>query len=265
MIKGIIALDLDGTLLDAEGKYSLSTRDYLRKKVEEGFTIVLATGRPPRSLLPIYEDIRCNGPVIAYNGTLVYNPKDPCFPRIDRTFSKSAILRIYEKTKTYVDSYMFESADTIYSSPHDPWLGKYFPFEGMKLVEGDIASILKEDVYTALFHCIEPYNAALKTACEEEDGIAWRSWSNCDYSELFIPGMDKGHALSYIIQKLGVPKEDVYAFGDAENDISMLLESGHPYAMEENKVPHLMTMFEKTQGSAKEDGVLRTLQSIFKD
>ena len=64
---------------------------------------------------------------------------------------------------------------------------------------------------------------------------------------------------------MGVSKEDVYAFGDAANDVTMLLESGHPFAMESNKAPEQLKQFEKTQGSAREDGVLRTLQSIFKD
>ena len=265
MIKGIIALDLDGTLLDADGKYSLSTRDYLRKKTSEGYVLVLATGRPPRSLLPVYEDIHSNGPVIAYNGTLVYHPKDPHFPRIDRTFSVDSIKRILTKTKDFVDGCMCESKDTVYSNPHDAWLGRFFPHEGMKEVEGDLCMTLHEDVYTALFHCPTDRMADLEKACLEEEGLAWRSWSNCDYSELFVPGFDKGQALQFIIDALGVAKEDVYAFGDAENDINMLRKAGHAYAMEENKVPHLMSEFEKTQGSARDEGVLRTLRQIFND
>lgn len=265
MIKGIIALDLDGTLLDSEGHYSLSTRDYLRKKTEEGYVIVLATGRPPRSLLPVYKDIRCNGPVIAYNGTLVYHPNDPKFPRFDRSFSKAAILRIVERTHDYVDRYMSESETIVYSDPHDPWLGKYFPHSGMKEIVGDLRETLTENVYTTLFHCPSDKMADLAKACECEEGIGWRSWSNSNYSELYIPGCDKGSALAFIIRALGVKKEDVYAFGDAENDIHMLDQAGHAYAMAENKVPHLMSRFEKTQGSAQEEGVLRTLRSIFND
>lgn len=265
MTEGIIALDLDGTLLDASGKYSVFTRDYLRNLTRRGYTIVLASGRPPRSIMPIYDDIGATGPVIAYNGTLTYHPLDGSFPRIDKSFPCSSIKRIYQKTKDFVDIYMCESIDTIYANKVERPLGLYFPFDEMKVVEGDLAKTMNEDLYTALFRCDEEKMPELQRICEQEKGIRWRSWNNSNYSELFFPGLDKGNALAFIIATMGVNKEDVYAFGDAANDVTMLLESGHPFAMESNKAPEQLKQFEKTQGSAGEDGVLRTLRMLFGD
>ena len=265
MTKGIIALDLDGTLLDASGKYSFATRDYLRELTRRGYTIVLSTGRPPRSIMPIYDDIGCSGPIIAYNGSLVFHPLNQMFPRIDKTFSAASIRRIVQRTSHFVDIYMCESADHIYVNRVEPPLGLYFPFEGMKVIEGNLESTLNEDLYTALFRCPSGRMEELREACDVEEGIAWRSWNNSNYSELYFPGYDKGHAMDFIIRALDVKREDVYAFGDAANDIGMLERAGHAYAMKENKAPHLMERFEKTQGSAQEEGVLRTLRLIFGD
>ena len=264
MNKPLIAVDLDGTLLDASGRYSEATRDYLRRLSSAGFEIVLASGRPYRSIEPIYRDLNLRSPIICYNGALVFHPFDRSFGRINKTFPKESIISIYEKTKGYVDAFMAESPSRIYVNRRDERLGLYFPFEGMDVIEGDYGDILKEDVYTCLFSCPIDHHDLLESVCNQHQGIRWRSWTNSIYSELFIPGANKGSALSFVMDQLGAKKEDVYAFGDASNDIDMLRQAGHPFAMKGCRVPDLMKDFTTTKNSVDEDGVMVELQRLFR-
>lgn len=260
MTKPIIAIDLDGTLLDHEGRYSTKTRDFFRRLNAEGYLVVLSSGRPYRAMKHVYEDLRCNGPVIAYNGAYVFHPYDTSFPVLEEPFAPEQIREVYRKTQGYVRSYMAESRSAVYIDRLDPILSRYFPYEGMTLAEGPLSETVTEKTFTCLFKCPISEFPRLHKDAESVEGIAWRAWHNSEYSELFVPGAHKGTALAYVMKILCVDKEDVFAFGDAENDIPMLEVSGHPYAMKGSKAPELMAHFPKTKNSVDEDGVMESLR-----
>ena len=265
MINALIAIDLDGTLLDAKGTYSPRTRDYLRTLTKRGYAIVLASGRPFRAMERIYEDLHCEAPLIAYNGSYVFQPNDASFRPFEVSFPKESVRRIFDRSRPYAFSFMAESKTRIYIDQDDPFLDRYFPYAGMDVIRGPLSERVDEDVFTMLFSAPLEQSDRLKADCEAEENISWRPWSNSTYSELFIPTAHKGTALDYIAQQLHVAKEDIYAIGDAENDIPMLDAAGHPFAMKNNRVPHLMARFPQTKNSVDEDGVLETLVSLFGD
>ena len=262
MNKPLIAVDLDGTLIDTSGHYSLETRDYFRGLSAKGCVIVLSSGRPYRAMRHIYEDLNLTGPVICYNGQLIFNPHDESFHPVDQRFPKEKIRAICKELKPYVHSFMAESGDKMFVNRVDERLRYYFPYEGTELHIGDLDETLDEDVYTCLFRTFEPELDIFLNAVEKHPGIAWRSWSNETFSELYIPGCDKGSALATVMRCLGIPREDVYAFGDAQNDVSMLELAGHPFAMKGGRVPDQMGRFTETKNPVEEDGVMRTLQEV---
>ncbi len=63
----IIAFDMDGTLLTHKKKISFLTLYYLRKLTKQGHLIVLASGRPSRSLKKYYNQLKLKTPMICYN------------------------------------------------------------------------------------------------------------------------------------------------------------------------------------------------------
>ena len=264
MKKGIIAIDLDGTLLDAGGVYSSRTREYLRRLSAEGYLIVLASGRPYRSMKHIYEDLGCNAPVICYNGSLVFHPLDASFPAFETRFKAGSLRNVLSRCQEYLLSYMAETDQRIFLDKDDLFLSRYFPYTGMEFAYGDGPDVIVEDTFTLLLNCPIGLHPRLKEDCEMEEGIAWRAWSNATYSELYIPSAHKGTALTYIMKQYGIDPKDVYAFGDAENDIPMLDVVGYPYAMKNNRVPSLMNRFPQTKYSVDEDGVLEALSEVIK-
>ena len=71
----LIICDLDGTLLDSSGTISKATIDTIRQaRAERGVQFVLASARPPRTMLPYYRQLELDSPLIAYNGALVFDP-----------------------------------------------------------------------------------------------------------------------------------------------------------------------------------------------
>ena len=71
-----IATDLDGTLLRSDGTVSTRTRAAVMAAEDSGLRFVIATGRPPRWIAPIVEQLGDRGLVICANGAAVYDPAE---------------------------------------------------------------------------------------------------------------------------------------------------------------------------------------------
>lgn len=77
MIK-LIAIDLDGTLLDSDKKISNENIKAIQTATKAGIKIVICTGRPKSGVLPYFEKLGLNDEeyIIMNNGCTVYNTKD---------------------------------------------------------------------------------------------------------------------------------------------------------------------------------------------
>jgi 5-amino-6-(5-phospho-D-ribitylamino)uracil phosphatase len=258
----LIAIDVDGTLLNEEGLLSAKTIEVLHKRQEQGDVIILASGRPWRSLSPIYGEIGLTSPVICYNGALIFDPKKPSFPRLDRRFRKEDIKDIVRKAKPFLLSVMCESEEKAYLDKEDDYLKKYFPYDGIAIEKGSLLDTLDEDPYTAIFHASDKTNEQLRSLVESHEPLRYRHWRGVPYSEAFYAGTDKGSALLYLMAELGFKREDVIAFGDSDNDYQMLEASGHPFAMEGGRSPLLLKEFPHTKKGNDHDGVALALEEF---
>ena len=260
--KPLIVLDVDGTLVGKNCRLNPFTENYLRHLSHLGIMIVLASGRPYRSIAPYYEKLDCFGPVICYNGALCFHPKDKDFPPLRFPFPKEIIRKIALESKGIVTSLMCESEHTIYISRVDHYLDHYFPYEGMKIIKGNIEEILKEDPYTCLLRSSHKRDKELSSICSQYKEISHRHWHASFYSELHIEEANKGACLRYVQDQYGFSKENTYAFGDAENDISMLKEAGYPFAMADSKSSLLKERFPNTEKGASGNGVALMLKKL---
>jgi Cof subfamily protein (haloacid dehalogenase superfamily) len=260
MNKKLLVLDLDGTLLNSQMELTAFSREILAKLISNGHTVILASGRPVRAILPFYQAIGTQAPLIAYNGILVKNPSDPSFPIQERTFSEETIRHYAERMGAKALSFFAEGSQGIFLKTADPFLAHYFPLEGTALHYGEITKTLHGKSYAAVFSSRPENDELLKQIVESEKGIGWRHWSHCLYSEAYFPGVNKGSALAYLLSVLHFAKEDVYAFGDRQNDEEMLSQAGHPFAVFGCKTPTLLEKYPVTEKSNDHDGVALTLQ-----
>lgn len=259
----LIFIDVDGTLVNSQMVLSERTAEVCLRLEQEGHRIVLATGRPWRSLEGYYRKIHCNSPVVCYNGIHVFNPSDPSFPEVKDVFSFQDVTDIARVLADKATSFICESDQCVYLKVEDDFLNNYFPWKNVHHLVGPIENNLHEDVYTAIFRSAHEDDEFVKMTVESHPGMFYRHWSKSHYSEVYIPGVDKGSALRVIMKQLGFQKEDIFAFGDSENDRSMLIESGHPFAMNHCKSEALMRDFPTTEKGNDEDGVAETLAAIF--
>lgn len=257
----LIFIDVDGTLLTSDLRLTKHTEEVLVGLRQKGHQIVLATGRPPRSLLPYYELLGLDTPFIAYNGALAKDPKRKNFNPLSARFDRHAMMRIVGSLGDALTSCMFESEGKVYSPRKDNYLDNFFPYAGMEEVYGDCSKILDEDLYTALFLCDPTYEDKLEKSLIKE-GVGYRHWRHSPYSEAYIPSVDKGSAARYVMEQLGIKKEDAIAIGDSDNDIAMLEAVGRGFMMKNFKPVAEGFPFEITEYTNDEDGLARLLEKL---
>ncbi|OPZ37195.1 MAG: Sugar phosphatase YidA [Tenericutes bacterium ADurb.BinA155] len=263
-IKKLIAIDLDGTLLSDDSRLLPLTESYLASLNEQGYLIVLASGRPWRSMEEFYRRLHCQGPAICYNGAFTFDPNDPSFtPRVF-SFPENAIKDIYNKLQGKVTSFMCESNSEVYINRRDSYLDHFFWYTGMKVNLGDIEKILNCDPMTCIMKNVHRYDSFVQDvlAPYKEQGINLHHWTASLYSELACEGATKGDALASVIEHYGLKKEDVIAFGDADNDGGMLALAAKAYCMKNCKSAALKARYPQTKKGNNQNGVALMLADL---
>src|SRR5699024_818458 len=92
----LIALDLDGTLLSDEKYISEKNLQILRKAMEAGHIVIIATGRPHRASIEYYHELGLDTPMVNFNGALVHHPTDRKWDVLHNPMSKRTALEIVE-------------------------------------------------------------------------------------------------------------------------------------------------------------------------
>ncbi len=264
----LIALDMDGTLLTSKKKISWRTKRILQKLQKEGHLIVLASGRPSRALLPYYNQLGLTSPIICYNGAYVFSPTDPTFKVEEFEFPKEIVKEIYnELSPKYIKNVMCENDKQIWLDKKDIYLAKFFWYEGMKMNYGSINEILTSNPMTMIMqsNLVPVDQEAIKKAVLKHQGINVRFWGASPYCEIYFEKTSKGASVSYIAEQYGIKKENIIAFGDADNDIELLQCAGISVSM----CNGMGIIKEKAKmESVKDndhDGIYYTLKKIIKE
>ena len=89
----LVAIDLDGTLLNSYGEVSEKTREAIKEAVNNGIEIVLASGRPISSVEDLANDLGANHYLISGNGAIVYDMHENKIV-YDKFLTKEQVLNI---------------------------------------------------------------------------------------------------------------------------------------------------------------------------
>lgn len=224
----ILALDLDGTLLDSHKQLSQVNLDAITHAQEAGTTIVLASGRHPYSMARFADLLSLKergGYLVAFNGGQIidYTTGSLLF---ERTLPIDALPRIVEWAHRYdLPILTFRRNVIISENPTNHYVvenaaNNRMSIEGVK----DFLAELK-DLYQPPAKFLFPgdpellptVEAAMKADFGDTIGI-YRSAPH--YLEIVPPGIDKGHALLKLMETVG--RNTLIACGDQDNDISMI-------------------------------------------
>ena len=258
----LIASDMDDTLLDGAGKLTKRTVDALRRAMDAGVYVVLASGRMLESARPFAEQIGVNAPMVLYNGAMVYD--------LAAQATVSSRFIPYETAKAICEK---AEAEDIYVQVY-PGEG-YFAREHTKYTDLYEASIKVECGITGtpLSQWITGGQVKMLFIGEKEDTagrIARFSeafpdvsfmMSRPNYVEIVPKNVDKRYALEETIRHLGVKPEECVAFGDGQNDVSMLKYVGAGYCVE-NASQGVKDQCELFAPSNAEDGCARMIERL---
>jgi len=263
----LIALDLDGTLLNKQKKISKTTLRYL-KSISSIHTIVLATGRPYRSFIKYYQQLGLRTPMVCYNGAYVTNPTDPTFNTKAFSFPQSIVKAIYQDIGLQaIDNVMCETNKDIWLLKEEKNLASFFWHDNMNIIYGPITETLHEDPMTMIIKVKKRSKKAdddVFNAVKKHKGLKVRFWGTSLFCEIYFGHISKGSALLEILKLYNVSRKYFVSFGDAENDKEMLELATHGYVMK-NADPHIKKYGKYiTKKDHHHDGIVDELQRYFK-
>lgn len=268
----LIFSDVDGTILPRGGEISDRTRQTVQASVRSGVPFVICSGRWYVSALPIAKDLGIenaeNGYLIVANGGAIVRmdgsivkewltPSDEArdiygimkkYDVMMNSFVRNAVYRVntraLKRKKRGLDGYLGD----VYKIVNDDW--EIFEREAL-------ITPYKLEAYG------EDYEALAKLKQELLDAGYSVSSAYADNMEIMHGGFGKGAAVKWLMEYLGVDREECMAFGDNTNDQTMLDAVGWSCAVE-NAVDSLKNSARIVTPPCDQDGVAQTIEKALR-
>lgn len=263
----MIALDMDGTLLNEKGEISEKTAKYLQELEKKGHLVIISSGRPIRAIEKYYRQIGLHTPIICYNGAYITSPYDSAFPEKVFSFPKEIVHQICRDIgDNNIQNIMCETNKEIWLVREDEVLSNFFWHDGMDVHYGDICQTLNQDPMTMIIEAkSKEADPIIINAVEKYPHLKVRFWNGFYslFSEIYFDYVSKADGLKYIADYYHIPHERIIAMGDACNDMEMLSLAGHAIAMKNGddtikKYAHIISEYDNNH-----DGVYHELYKIF--
>lgn len=268
MKKYLIALDLDGTLLDDNSLIPEKTNKYLQELQKLGHKIVIATGRPYRGAIDYYNELNLNTPMITENGALISPLSDKSFPVYSKTISKKLVDEIFTLLgddfvtgfyNVYNDLYVYNRMETFeffYHLDQDSNIikghlnDKTFPEPHLILLGINLTS---KDKFEDFIYNKTNNELALRTWWNDDKGIVY---------EIYLNSCSKGKSVLKIAEHYNIDKQNIISFGDGSNDVELLEMAGIGVKMI-NGTKNLTTYDDVTKINNHNEGVMHYLKDFF--
>ncbi|MFD1020811.1 Cof-type HAD-IIB family hydrolase [Thalassobacillus hwangdonensis] len=208
----LIALDMDGTLVNDDGGVSDENAATIKKAKEKGIHVVLSTGRPLDHCREIDDLLGRSSYIITVNGGEIY---DENFTLVDSNpLEASHVRRLWEMTKEH-DVHFWSTTKQGRFNSREPFEKEVEDYEWLKYGFDIVDDAARERVLEEL-HA----NPELEVTNSSPTNI-----------EVNAIGVNKAAALAKVCKWLDITMDNVMACGDSLNDIAMIRESGFGVAM----------------------------------
>jgi Cof subfamily protein (haloacid dehalogenase superfamily) len=270
----LIALDIDGTLLDSRWQVSEANRAAVAEATRRGIEVALVTGRRYDFAMPVARQLNSPLTMIVNNGAMIRSKEGQTHLR--HLLAQRTAEQVLHLTRPWRDGaavifdralenqLMLEALD-----PDDSMRYAYYSrnkeFIG---IANPLETCLTEDPIQVMFSGkIEPMREAaalLRGApVANEFSLALTSYESKDFAMIDVinPGCSKGSSLAEWAVLRGVAREEVMAIGDNHNDLEMLTFAGIPVVMG-NSVPELKAYGWHETGTNDENGVALAIEEF---
>ena len=285
----LIAVDLDGTLLNSYGAVTENTKNAIKKVEEQGANVIIASGRPIDSIMTIANEIGSDKYFIAGNGAIVYDMKkkeiiyEKCLP-------KQKVLDIIKICEENSIGYnVYTEKEILTTSLKYNVL--YYHKENLKKEEKKRTNIsIVENMYEYVKN-MKNENILKVTICDENQSIfnsiikKIKNISDVEilevshmsrkliqqgteevpveyfYTEISAPNVDKWSAIEFLIEKLDINQNQVMAIGDNMNDKKMIEKAGCGVVMK-GSTPAVVEVADYVTDTNNNEGVAQALKKF---
>jgi len=258
----MVALDVDGTLVDHDGHMSPAVRESAQAVVEAGHEVMIATGRSLNATLPIIEKIGVErGYAVCCNGgvTLRLHPElDGGYEIIHKaTFDPAPALRALRERLPSA-KYALEDADGNFLSTERFQDASF----GVEAIGVDFQTMLEATAVRVVVFSTENTPEEFNEAIDHIGlagvtySVGWTAWL-----DIAAAGVTKASALENLRLQLGIDPSRTVAVGDGRNDIEMLGWAGRGVAM--GQAPEeVIAIADEVTHSVYDDGAAHVLRSL---
>ncbi len=268
----LIATDMDGTFLDAKGKYDQHRFEMVLEELEKrGIHFVIATGNALPRMAVLFGDLYPRLTFVAENGAYLFEEMRPL---VRKTISDDLVAAFLEYFKGKEQEYVVSV-----SGEHKTYLmeGAVFPrfhaieekqrrsfLERMVFLE-DWTELPDDAIYKLNVIVPEAECDAITSAFNQVFAGRLRAvTSGYGTVDVLLDGIDKGWGLQQLMERYGVTPEQVMAFGDNDNDLEMLELARESYAMD-NAPDRVKAVAKYIAPHHDEGGVLHIIEAYLQE
>lgn len=249
----LIAIDLDGTLLNSYGEITKKNKEAIKYALNKGVEVVLASGRDPKTMEKISEELGIENYLIAGNGASVYDIKNEKniyenFLEVEKALE---IIKICKENSIFLSVYTTEGIITeglkynikvfnnensnkpnakrtnieivkdIYNYVHEnkPNILKIIICDESKIIFNNIIEKMKKVREVEVLDVEHMSKKIIKIGTEEYPVEYF-------YTEVTNKDANKWPAIQFLIKKLNIKESEVICIGDNMNDLKMIQNAG---------------------------------------
>jgi Cof subfamily protein (haloacid dehalogenase superfamily) len=262
-----LVIDLDGTTIDYRQQLHPRIRDAVRVAAGR-MPVVVATGRMYRSTVPWAQELGVDVPLVCYQGAMVRAmpvaggaPGELIFEQPLRPVPALRALHIAREQDWHYQAYQ---DDELLCERDRPEANLYAHISGIPFrVVPNLEPLLARGTTKAACVIEDPIEVdrATMLMVRELAGTARITRSNPEFVEILDPAVSKAAACEIVCARLGFTLADAIAFGDAPNDIELLVAAGFSVAVSSSR-PEVLAVADATCARPEDAGVADILEAL---
>lgn len=284
----LVAIDLDGTMLNQYGIVTQKTKNSIKKAQENGLEIMIASGRPIDSVKTISKEIGSENYFISGNGSIIYDIKkdEIIYENVLKKQKALEIIKICEENSIFYNVYtekeiiaknlqynvLYYHKENLTKSEEDKTHVNIVEdiYDYIEKTDSKVLKVMICDKHQTIFN-------AIMRKLKEVDDIEVLEVSHMSrkiirqgteeipieyfYTEISAKNVDKWTALEFLKEKLQISSDEIVAIGDNVNDKKMIEKSGYGIAMGQS-AQQIKEIADYVTDSNVDDGVANALDKL---
>lgn len=235
----LVALDMDGTLLDENEQVSKETAIAIRDAMDAGVTVILSTGRAHKTAVPYARELGLNGPMVTVNGGVIWSNPEELY--VQHLLDRQKVHQLYEIAKKY-----------------DAWYWAYSTKEVKNRANWNVDIDAEEWLKFGFTTEDDQVRARIM---EDLRGIEGLELTNSSPHNIEINpiGIHKAAGVETVCNLLGITMSQVVAVGDSLNDMAVIRAAGLGVAMG-NAQEEVKAAADVVVASNNENGIVEVIR-----